>query len=490
MNIERLSAIEIGRRIASRELSSSEVTTYFLDRIEAGNARINAFVHVDRERSLKLAEKADKRIAAGELTGPLAGVPVAIKDLLCEQGIPTTCGSRMLENFKPPYTATALEQLFSAGLIPLGKTNMDEFAMGGSTETGVQGAARNPWNPERTTGGSSGGAAAALAAGLAPLSIGSDTGGSVRQPAAFCGVCGLKPTYGRVSRFGLVAFASSLDQIGPLAHHVEDLAACLQLLSGHDPRDSTSLKAEVPDYLAQLNAPLKGLRVGLIREHVAHSALDDSVREAVERGQQALKDLGAQIVEVHLPHTQYSVATYYLVAPSEASGNLSRYDGVHYGYRQMGAANANSPLDAMIARSRSAGFGPEVKRRIMLGTFALSAGYYDAYYKKALQVRRLIANDYHEAFKQVDVLLGPVTPTTAFGVGEKVNDPVQMYLEDLFTVGANLAGVPGLSLPAGQDPNRLPIGIQFQAPVLAEARLLQVAYQLQRAGFFKPMIAG
>jgi aspartyl-tRNA(Asn)/glutamyl-tRNA(Gln) amidotransferase subunit A len=494
MNIEELSALEIGRRIAARELSSCEVTTYFLDRIEAANAQIKAFVYVDRERALKRAQQVDERIAAGELRGPLAGVPVAIKDLLCEQDVPTTCGSRMLENFRPPYTATAIEQLFAAGLIPLGKTNMDEFAMGGSTETSVQGPARNPWNHQRTTGGSSGGAAAALAAGLAPLSIGSDTGGSVRQPAAFCGVCGLKPTYGRVSRYGLVAFASSLDQIGPLAHHVEDLAACLQLLSGHDPRDSTSLKADVPDYSAQLNAPLTGLRVGVIREHVEHSALDSSVRAAVERGQQALRELGAQISDVHLPHTQYSVATYYLVAPSEASGNLSRYDGVHYGYRQMGASHVTSPLDAspldaMIARSRSAGFGAEVKRRIMLGTFALSAGYYDAYYKKALQVRRLIANDYHEAFKHVDVLLGPVTPTTAFGVGEKVNDPVQMYLEDLFTVGANLAGVPGLSIPAGQDAGGLPIGIQFQAPVLAEARLLQVAHQLQRAEFFKPMIA-
>ncbi len=489
MNIEDLSALEIGRRIAARELSSHEATNYFLNRIEAGNARINAFVHIDGERALKLAEQADQRIAAGELTGPLAGVPVAIKDVLCEQDVPTTCGSRMLETFKPPYTATAIQQLLDAGLIPLGKTNMDEFAMGGSTETSMHGITRNPWNLERTPGGSSGGAAAALAAGLAPLSIGSDTGGSVRQPAAFCGVCGLKPTYGRVSRYGLVAFASSLDQVGPLAHHVEDLAACLQLLSGHDPRDSTSLQAEVPNYSEQLNAPLTGLKVGVIREHVEHAALENSVREAIERGQRLLKELGAEIVDVHLPHTQYSVATYYLVAPSEASGNLSRYDGVHYGYRQQGNPDTTSPLDAMITRSRSTGFGTEVKRRIMLGTFALSAGYYDAYYKKALQVRRLIANDYHEAFQQVDVLLGPVTPTPAFGIGEKVNDPVQMYLEDLFTVGANLAGVPGLSIPAGHDASGLPLAIQLQAPVLAEAQLLQVAHQLQCAEFFKPMIA-
>ncbi|MEO8268684.1 MAG: Asp-tRNA(Asn)/Glu-tRNA(Gln) amidotransferase subunit GatA [Aureliella sp.] len=487
MSIEQLSALEIGRRIAAGEVSSREVTAHFLQRIEAGNERINAFVHVDPERSLQRAELVDRRLAAGELKSPLAGVPIAIKDILCEEGVPTTCGSRMLEGFAPPYTATAVQRLLDAGLVPLGKTNMDEFAMGGSTETSVHGVSRNPWDLERTPGGSSGGAAAVLAAGLAPLSIGSDTGGSVRQPAAFCGVCGLKPTYGRISRYGLVAFASSLDQVGPLSHTVEDIAACLQVLAGHDPRDSTSLAAEVPQYSEQLDTPLKGLKVGVIREHVEHAALDGAIRLAVERGQQQLADLGAEIVEVHLPHTQYSVATYYLVAPSEASGNLSRYDGVHYGYRQL--ASAGSPLDAMIARSRSAGFGEEVKRRIMLGTFALSSGYYDAYYKKGQQVRRLIANDYQAAFEKVDVLLGPVTPTTAFKLGEKSNDPVQMYLCDLFTVGANLAGVPSLSIPAGLDEEGLPLAVQLQAPVLAESRLLQVAHQMQQAGFFKQKLA-
>jgi len=491
MSIEQLTALEIGRRIAAGEVSSREVTAHFLQRIEAGNARINAFVHVDPERSLQLAEDADRRLAAGELTSPLAGVPIAIKDILCEKGVPTSCGSRMLEGFAPPYTATAVQRLLDAGMVPLGKTNMDEFAMGGSTETSVYGVSRNPWDVERTPGGSSGGAAAVLAAGLAPLSIGSDTGGSVRQPAAFCGVCGLKPTYGRISRYGLVAFASSLDQVGPLAHTIEDIAACLQVLAGHDPRDSTSLDAEVPQYAAQLDRPLKGLKVGVIREHVEHAALDGAIRLAVERGQQQLADLGAQIVEVHLPHTQYSVATYYLVAPSEASGNLSRYDGVHYGFRQLGSAGAGaaSPLDAMIARSRSVGFGEEVKRRIMLGTFALSSGYYDAYYKKGQQVRRLIANDYQTAFEQVDVLLGPVTPTTAFKLGEKSSDPVQMYLCDLFTVGANLAGIPSLSIPAGLDEKGLPLAVQLQAPVLEESRLLQVAYQMQRAGFFEQKLA-
>lgn len=489
MKIEELSAVEIGRLIAAQQLTSRQVTAHFLERIAAGNERINAFVHWDGEAALELAAQIDRRLAARELTSPLAGVPVALKDILCERGVPTTCGSRMLQSFRPPYTATAVGRLLEAGLVPIGRTNMDEFAMGGSTETSHQGVARNPWHPEHTTGGSSGGAAAALAAGLAPLSIGTDTGGSVRQPAAFCGVCGLKPTYGRVSRYGLVAFASSLDQIGPLAHRVEDLAACLQIISGHDPRDSTSLKADVPDFVGQLTKPLQGLRVGVIREQVDNSALDDSIRAAVQRGQQALRDLGAELIDIHLPHTRYAVATYYIIAPSEASGNLSRYDGVHYGYRQLGDAGCESPLDAMIARSRSAGFGAEVKRRIMLGTFALSSGYYDAYYKKAMQVRRLIAGDYQQAFEKVDVLLGPVTPTPAFRIGEKVNDPVQMYLEDLFTVGANLAGVPALSIPAGFDPAGLPLGIQLHAPALDEARLLQVAYQLQQAEFFKPTLA-
>ncbi len=455
----------------------------------AGDQAVNAFTYTAGERALAEAEQADQQIADGGLAGPLAGVPVAIKDVLCTVGSPTTCGSRMLQNFKAPYVATAVKKLLDGGLVMLGKTNMDEFAMGGSTETSVFGVTRNPWSLERTPGGSSGGAAAALAAGMIPLSIGSDTGGSVRQPAAFCGVCGLKPTYGRVSRSGLVAFASSLDQVGPLAHHVEDLAACMELLAGHDPLDSTSLKAEVPQYTKSLNEPLKGLRVGVIREHVEHEALDRRIREAVLKSQQMLESLGATIVEVHLPHTAYSVATYYLVATSEASSNLSRYDGVHYGYRAMGDSKSESPLDAMIARSRSEGFGTEVKRRIMLGTFALSAGYYDAYYKKALQVRRMIADDYAKAFGEVDVLLGPVTPTPAFKIGEKADDPVQMYLGDLFTVGANLAGIPALSVPAGFTEDGLPLAIQLEGAALGEARLLNVAFQLQQAGLFAPRLA-
>lgn len=488
MNIEELSAVAIGQKITSRELSSHEVTAYFLDRKEQAEPKVNAFTG-DAEDALTVAQQVDQRIASGTLTGPLAGVPVAIKDVLCLQGLPTTCGSRMLQEFRPPYTATAAQKLLDAGMVLLGKTNMDEFAMGGSTETSALGVTHNPWDVERTPGGSSGGAAAALAAGMVPLSIGSDTGGSVRQPAAFCGVCGLKPTYGRVSRYGLVAFASSLDQVGPLAHSIEDLAACLEIIAGHDPRDSTSLDVEVPRYTQELAQPLRGLKVGVVREHLDSEALDGEIRAAVIRGQEALTELGSEIVDVQLPHTDYAVPTYYLVAPSEASGNLSRYDGVHYGFRELGDAGADSPLDAMISRSRSAGFGNEVKRRIMLGTFALSAGYYDAYYKKALQVRRLVAEDYQKAFEQVDVLLGPVTPTPAFRLGEKLDDPVQMYLEDLFTVGANLAGIPAISIPAGFSQQTLPLAIQLQGPALGEARLLNVAHQLEKADFFKPRIA-
>ncbi len=489
MKIEHLSAVELGRKIATRELSSREVTSHFLQRAELSNASNHAFVRLTQKTALARAEKVDSRLAHGEVLGPLAGVPVGIKDILCSAGELTTCCSRILENFRPPYTATSLQQLLNSGLVPIGNTNMDEFAMGGSTETGVNGASRNPWDLSRTPGGSSGGSAAALAAGMVPLTIGSDTGGSVRQPAAFCGVVGLKPTYGRVSRYGLVAFASSLDQVGPLAHYVEDIAVCMELLAGHDPRDSTSLKIPVPQYSKALGNSLKGLKVGIVREQIDHPALDDSIRSAVLRAQDTLTSLGAELIDVHLPHTEFAVATYYIVAPCEASGNLERYDGVHFGFRKLGNTGASSPLDEMIASSRSAGFGTEVKRRIMLGTFALSTGYYDAYYKKALQVRRLIANDYQQAFEQVDLLLGPVTPTTAFKIGEKVNDPVQMYLEDLFTVGANLAGIPGLSLPTGVSASGLPTAVQLQGPTLGEERLLNVAYQLQQSGLHQPCLA-
>lgn len=489
MKLEEISAVELGRKIAARDLSSREVTSYFLDRIQALDPGINAYIHLSSELALDRADAADKAIANGEIASALAGVPVAIKDVLCTDDMPTTCGSKILGEFRPPYTATAVGNLLQGGMIPIGKTNMDEFAMGGSTETSHFGPTRNPWDLDRTPGGSSGGAAACLAAGMAPLSIGSDTGGSVRQPAAFCGVCGLKPTYGRISRYGLVAFASSLDQVGSLAHSVEDVAVSLELLAGHDPRDSTSVDEPVPNYVQELDRSLDGLKVGVIREHLENEALDEDIRSAVVRGQEALEQMGAKIVDVTLPHTTYSVPTYYLVAPSEASGNLSRYDGVHYGFRQRGNTGSDSPLDDMIAKSRSDGFGAEVKRRIMLGTFALSAGYYDAYYKKALQVRRLIANDYTDAFKSVDLLLGPVTPRPAFGLGENLDDPVQMYLEDLFTVGANLAGIPAMSVPAGFTEGGLPLAVHLEAPVFGESRLLNVAYQLEKTGFFRPEVA-
>ncbi|HBE66771.1 MAG TPA: Asp-tRNA(Asn)/Glu-tRNA(Gln) amidotransferase GatCAB subunit A [Planctomycetaceae bacterium] len=491
MSIENLSAVEIGRQIAAGKVSSVEVVKHFLNRIETFDNSVGAYVHVDGDRAIDRATSVDRDIKAGKVRAPLAGVPVAIKDVLCTSGVPTTCGSRMLENFVPPYTATCVSKLENASLVVLGKTNMDEFAMGGSTETSCHGLTRNPWDPERTAGGSSGGAAACLAAGMAPLSIGTDTGGSVRQPAAMCGVLGLKPTYGRVSRYGLVAFASSLDQVGALGHSVEDLAAVMEILAGHDPKDTTSLKTDVPAYRGLLEQDLKGVKVGLLRDQIDHSSLDPEIAAAVDRTRQQLEALGATISEVELPYTKYAVPTYYLVAPSEASGNLSRYDGVHYGYRAdtSHSSDQTAPLDAMISASRSEGFGPEVKRRIMLGTFALSSGYYDAYYKKALKVRRLIAGDYQRAFEEADVLLGPMTPSPAFRLGEKVNDPVKMYLEDAFSVGANLAGLPGLSVPAGLTESGLPIGVQLQAPVLQEQRLLNVARSLEQAEFFKPALA-
>ena len=516
MKLEAISAAELGRRIAVGELTSRRVAEYFLERIERLNTELNAFVRVDSQAVLAEADQVDARIAGrDDALSPLAGVPVSVKDNICVRGVETTCGSRILSSFRPPYDATVIEKLRRGGLVILGKTNLDEFAMGGSTETSIFGAAKNPWDVSRTTGGSSGGAAASVAAGLTPLAIGSDTGGSVRQPAAFCGVLGLKPTYGRVSRYGLVAFASSLDQIGPLAHNAEDLALLLQVIAGHDARDSTSLPDSnaLPDStslqdsngVAQFNggkdarvgtgaskasasAPLAGLRIGLIASQVEARGVATDIASAIKRAVEALRELGATISDVELPHAEYSVATYYLIAPSEASSNLARYDGARYGYRADMTAS-DSSLESMYCRSRSAGFGAEVQRRVMLGTFALSSGYYDAYYRKALQLRRLIYEDYRQAFSTVDLILGPVTPGTAFRIGEKINDPVQMYLEDSFTVGANLAGIPAVSIPAGCNDKGLPLAIQLQGPPLSEARMLTVAHRLQHAGFFAPRIA-
>jgi aspartyl-tRNA(Asn)/glutamyl-tRNA(Gln) amidotransferase subunit A len=499
MTLEHYSAVDIGRKIAQRELSCTEVTRYFLDRCRTLNAVINAFISLaDESAILEAAGSVDRALESQSgksslSSSPLSGVPVAIKDVLCLEGLPTTCASRMLRDYHPPYTATSVQRLLQSGLIALGKTNMDEFAMGSSTENSAFGATRNPWSPSCTPGGSSGGAAAALAAGMVPLSLGSDTGGSVRQPAAYCGVCGLKPTYGLVSRYGLVAYASSLDQVGPMARYVEDLAALLQILAAHDPRDSTSLQTPSVDYMATLDMPLQGLRVGLVSEHIEHPSVSPEVAAGVREAADMLKSLGASLTEVHLEHSAFSVAAYYVIAPCEASSNLARYEAAHYGFRaplpERSSPNQAVTLESMMVRSRSLGFGEEVKRRIMLGTFALSAGHADQYYKQALKVRRLIAHNYNQAFQEVDLLLGPVAPTTAFQLGEKIDDPIQMYLGDLFTVEANLAGLPALSIPCGLDRSGLPLAVQLQGPHLSEGRLLNAAYQLQRQGLFKPQVA-
>ena len=495
-------ACELLQRLDTGQLSAVELTQASLDRIRAVDQRVGAFLRLDDTRALEHAADVDARRAAGQPVGPLAGLPVAVKDVLCERGKLTTCGSRMLENFRPPYDATVVAKLKAADAVLIGRTNMDEFAMGGSTENSAFQLTHNPWDLECTPGGSSGGAAASVAAGMVPLSIGTDTGGSIRQPAGLCGVVGMKPTYGRVSRYGLVAFASSLDQVGPLAQTVEDAALLLETIAGHDERDSTSLKLPVPKYTATVNEPLRGVRIGWAREHFAEG-LDPEVEAAVRAALDVYKSLGAKVHEISLPHGEYAVATYYVIAPSEASSNLARYDGVHYGYRtdepamlaeleaerkqlqvagdQAGLDDLDSALVRLYRRTRAEGFGPEVKRRIMLGTYALSAGYYDAYYLKALKVRRLIRQDYDRAFEQVDLIAGPITAAPAFKLGEMVDDPLAMYLVDLYTVGANLAGIPGLCLPCGRTKSGLPIGLQLQAPALEEERLLRGARMYEQA---------
>lgn len=478
------SALEILRLQSTGEASAVDVTEKVFESIESSESSINAFTHVDRDLALATAEVIDKKRRAGEPLGPLAGVPVAAKDVLCTKDMPTTCSSNMLRHFRPPYDATVIEKLRQADAVIVGKTNMDEFAMGASTETSAFGVTRNPWDISRTPGGSSGGAVACVAAGNVPLSLGSDTGGSIRQPSGFCGVTGLKPTYGRVSRYGLVAFASSLDQIGPIGWSVPDVALLLQTISGYEPRDSTSLDREVPDYTTALQtSDLRGLRIGVLRDALESDGIDDQVRTAVQDAMQVFKSAGAELVDVNLPHSEYWVPTYYVIAPSEASSNLSRYDGAHYGHRATDLdpdqVEQLGPLHATYCKSRGEGFGAEVKRRIMVGTYALSEGYADQYYNQALKARRLIKGDYDTAFTQADLLLGPVSPTPAFPLGEKVDDPIQMYLCDLFTVGANLAGIPAISLPAGLNSEGLPLAIQLQAPALQEARLLfaGAAYQ-------------
>lgn len=464
------STSELLKELRDGNTTSRQLVEACIVRISELNPELNAFVNVDEDGALSRADQIDARRTAGEQLGVLAGLPLALKDNICRNGAPTTCGSRMLESYRPPYDAHVVERMKSEDGIIIGTTNMDEFAMGSSTESSVYGPSRNPFDRDRSAGGSSGGSAVAVGSGMVPLALGSDTGGSIRQPAAFCGCLGLKPTYGRVSRYGLVAFASSLDQIGPFARDAFGAALLLQAIAGHDKRDSTSLDREVPDYTQQLDQSLEGLRVGVVDEHFAEgidSEVADSVRSTIE----VLKARGANVKSVKLPHAKYSVATYYLIAPSEASSNLARYDGIHYGHR----AEKSDDLVDLYCQSRGEGFGAEVKRRIMLGTYALSAGYYDAYYLKALKVRRRIREDFDAAFQEVDVIAGPVSPTPAFPIGDKQDDPLAMYLNDIYTISANLAGIPGISVPTGKTTSGLPLAIQFQTPLFEEARLLQLA---------------
>jgi aspartyl-tRNA(Asn)/glutamyl-tRNA(Gln) amidotransferase subunit A len=502
MSLAELSAHELKSQLQTGAISSVAATQAMLDQISSHDDSLGAFLHVDSEGALARAADIDHKRQAGIPLGLLAGLPVAVKDVLCDQNGLTTCASRMLQSFRPPYDATVVARLKEADAVLIGRTNMDEFAMGGSTENSAFQVTRNPWDPQRTPGGSSGGSAACVSAGMTPLSIGTDTGGSIRQPASLCGVVGMKPTYGRVSRYGLVAFASSLDQVGPLARNTRDAALLLEAIAGHDPRDATSLKAPVPAYSQTIGQPLKGLRLGIVREHFA-TGLDEQVETAIRQAFTVYESLGATIHEISLPHSKYAVATYYVIAPSEASSNLARYDGVHYGHRtdeaklhaeltaqrqklqeandQQGLNQLDNGLVRMYRLSRAEGFGDEVKRRIMLGTYALSAGYYDAYYLKALKVRRLIRQDYDKAFEQVDLIAGPVTPTAAFKLGEMVDDPLAMYLVDLYTVSANLAGLPSISLPCGFTQEGLPIGLHLQAPPLEEERLFRGAYMYEQA---------
>jgi len=472
----QLTISEASERLARRELSSIELTHAHLDRIAQVEGNVRAFVTVTEEQALQQAERIDRQRSEGARLGPLAGIPLAIKDVICTKGTRTTCSSRMLEHFVPPYDATVIAQLRAAGAVFVGKTNMDEFAMGSSTENSAFFATHNPWDLKRVPGGSSGGSAAAVAAGEAMGALGSDTGGSVRQPGALTNTVALKPTYGRVSRYGLIAFASSLDQIGPFARSARDAAILLQAIAGHDPRDSTSVNEPVPDYQAALTGDISGLRVGVPREYFVEGT-EDGVRQAVERAIDTLRSLGAEVGECSLPHTRFGVAAYYIIAPSEASANLARYDGIKYGFS---LRHETDDLIEYVSLTRDAGFGTEVKRRIMLGTYALSSGYYDAYYLKAEQVRTLIKQDFDRAFQQFDVLVGPTSPTVAFKLGEKLSDPYAMYLNDVFTIPANLAGNPGISIPGGFSAG-LPVGVQVIGPAFGEATLLRVADAFERA---------
>ncbi|TVP91467.1 MAG: Asp-tRNA(Asn)/Glu-tRNA(Gln) amidotransferase subunit GatA [Pseudomonadaceae bacterium] len=464
---------ELSRALHSKAISSVELTEHYLQRIEQHDGELNSFISVTPELARQQAKAADARLAAGDATA-LTGIPLAHKDVFCTQGIRTSCGSQMLDNFIAPYESTVTAGFNAAGAVTLGKTNMDEFAMGSSTESSFYGPTRNPWNTEHVPGGSSGGSAAAVAARLCAAATGTDTGGSIRQPAGFTALTGLKPTYGRVSRWGMIAYASSLDQGGPMARNAEDCAMLLQSMAGFDPQDSTSVDHPVDDYLTGLNAPLKGLRIGLPKEYFA-SGLDSATAAAIEAACQQFRALGAEVREISLPNAELAIPAYYVIAPAEASSNLSRFDGVRFGYR----CDDPADLTDLYKRSRAEGFGAEVKRRIMVGAYALSAGYYDAYYLQAQKIRRLIKNDFIAAYDQVDVILCPTSPTPAFRIGEKIDDPVSLYLTDIYTITANLAGVPGIALPAGFA-NGLPLGMQLLGPYFSEARLLNIAHQYQQ----------
>ncbi len=480
MDLMSMTAVELGKKIASGEVTSVEATQAALDRMEKLEQEYNCFVTIDREGALAQAEAVQKRIAAGELKGPLAGVPVAIKDNMCIEGMLTTCSSKILSNFKPTYTAEAVVQLQKAGAVIVGKTNMDEFAMGSTTETSYYGETKNPWDSSRVPGGSSGGSAAAVAAEEVPYALGSDTGGSIRQPAAFCGVTGIKPTYGRVSRYGLIAYGSSLDQIGPLAKDVTDCATVLEIISTHDSKDSTSVDRADTDFTAALVNDVKGMKIGIPRDYFGEG-IEPEVKEQVLAAAKALEAQGAIVEEFDLSLVEYAIPAYYIIASAEASSNLERFDGVKYGYRTA----EYTDLHNMYKKTRSEGFGPEVKRRIMLGSFVLSSGYYDAYYIKALRTKALIKQAFDKAFERYDVILGPVAPTTALKLGESLSDPLKMYLGDIYTVSVNLAGLPGISLPCGYDHQGLPVGLQLLAKPFDEKSIIRAAYTFEQTRSYK-----
>ena len=479
MKLHELTIEAAHNLLKNKEITSRELTRAVFDRIEAVESKVDAYIAVAEEQAMAQAEQADKMIAGGQCS-PLTGIPLGVKDLICTRNLATTCGSKILEGFLPPYDATVIRKLKDAGAVIVGKLNMDEFAMGSSTENSGIKVTRNPWDAARIPGGSSGGSAAAVAADMCLGALGSDTGGSIRQPASHCGVAGLKPTYGRVSRFGLVAFASSLDQIGPLAKNVTDCALLLNTVAGHDPRDSTSVPREVPDYTKSLPGDLKGITIGIPQEYSATEGLDPAVLSSVNDAVEVLEKLGARRVNVSLPHTEYAVAVYYVIAPSEASSNLARYDGVKYGFRNPEHAG----LMDMYRSTRSRGFGAEVQRRIIIGTYCLSAGYYDAYYGKASQVRTLIMDDFKKAYETCDVILCPVAPTAAFKIGENTDDPLTMYLSDIFTLSANLAGIPGMSIPCGFSAEGLPIGLQIMGNHFNEEMIFKVAHAFEQATEF------